>query len=134
MKRAVLDTNVIISALLFGGLPEKVVVQVLAGDHISVTSPFIIEETSRILRDKFNVAPGTLKMLEQLLSISEIQYFQPFLTVIEDDPDNRVLETAVHGKADYTVTGDKLLLELKCYGSIKIISPADFPALNSPSQ
>lgn len=128
MERVVLDTNVIISALLFDGLPEQVVLRVLAGANTSVTSPYIIEETSRILRTKFSVAPKTLSMLEQLLSVSEIQYFQPFLNVLSDEPDNRILETAIQGNADFLVTGDKLLIELGQYESIVIIKPADFLA------
>jgi putative PIN family toxin of toxin-antitoxin system len=124
--RVVLDTNVIIPGLLFGGVPEKVVREVLAGKAHSVTSPYIIEETSRILKSKFGIDELQINMLQQLLSSSEMQFFQPYLSIIGDDPDNRILETAETGKADYVVTGDKLLLELGQYKTIKIVKPADF--------
>jgi putative PIN family toxin of toxin-antitoxin system len=124
--RLVLDTNVLISAFLFGGVPEKVVLRVLAGEHDLIISPYIIEETNRILRTKFNVHPDTLGLLNQLLTIAEIQYFQPFLRVVEDDPDNRIIETAIRGDASLIISGDKHLLELGEYETVSIISPAAY--------
>lgn len=123
--RLVLDTNVIISALLFDGLPERLLYGALGGLHELVLSPYIIAETSRILEDRFKVQPNNLKLLQQLLNEGEIVYFQPFLNIVTDEPDNRILETGVKGNADYLVTGDKLLLELKEYRSVKIISVRD---------
>lgn len=120
--RLVLDTNVIISALLFDGLPEKLLLSTLGGLHELVLSSYIIAETSRILDDKFEVQPTNIKLLQQLLYEGQIVYFEPFLDVVADEPDNRILETAVKGNADYLVTGDKLLLQLKEYQSLKIIS------------
>jgi len=123
--RLVLDTNVIISALLFDGLPEKLLLSTLGGLHELVLSSYIIAETTRILEERFKVQPTNLKLLQQLLGEAEVVYFQPFLNVITDEPDNRILETAVRGSADYLVTGDKLLLKLKEYKNIKIISVRD---------
>ncbi len=124
--RAVLDTNVLISALLFDANPEKVVLSVLNGLEELVLSPYIIAETTLILENKFGVEPSSLELLQQLLSEAELVYFQPFLSIIEDEPDNRIIETAVKGKAVYIVTGDKLLLKLKQYKNIKIISVKEF--------
>jgi len=123
--RLVLDTNVIISALLFDGLPEQVLLSTLGGLHEPVLSSYIIAETTRILEDKFKVQPTNINLLQQLLSEAEVMYFQPFLNVVADEPDNRILETGVKGNADYLVTGDKLLLELKEYKGIKLISVRD---------
>ena len=119
--RLVLDTNVIISALLFDGLPEKLLLSTLGGLHELVLSSYIIAETSRILEDKFEVQPTNIKLLQQLLYESQIVYFEPFLDLVADEPDNRILETAVKGNADYLVTGDKLLIHIKEYQSLKII-------------
>jgi putative PIN family toxin of toxin-antitoxin system len=124
--RVVLDTNVLISALLFDSSPEKVVLSTLNGLEELILSPYIVAETTRILEDKFGVEPSSLELLQQLLSEAELVYFQPFLNVIEDEPDNRILETAVKGKASYLVTGDKLLLKLKRYKDIKIVSVKEF--------
>jgi len=124
--RVVLDTSVLISALLFGGLPERVVLALLAGRGTIVSSPFIIEETSRILRTKFEIEPAHILLLQQLLEQSEVQYFQPYLHLLADEPDNRILETAEVGKAEYIVTGDKLMLAQESYRGIGIITPTDF--------
>ena len=118
----VIDTNVIISALLFDGLPEHLVLNTLLGPNQLVLSPYIIEETIRILELKFSVKPTSLDLLQQILSEAELVYFQPFLNIIADEPDNRILETAVKGKANYLVTGDKLLLKLQNYKGIQIVS------------
>lgn len=126
MARVVMDINVIISALLFDGIPEQAVLHVLTGYNTSVLSPFIIEETGRILQTKFNASNVNIRLLQQLLTASDMQYFQPFLHIIMDEPDNRILETAICGNADFIVTGDKLLLDLKTYKDIDIIKPADF--------
>ena len=120
--RLVLDTNVIISALLFDGLPEQLLLITLGGLHELVLSPYIIAEATRILEDRFEVQPTNIKLLQQLLSEVEVVYFQPFLHVVTDEPDNRILETGVKGNADYLVTGDKLLLKLKGYKNIKVIT------------
>jgi len=123
--RVVLDTNVLISALLFDGVPEKLVRSVLGGSHQLVLSPYIISETSRILKTKFKIDPKTLEFLEQLLAEGEVVYFEPFLDVLADKPDNRILETAIKGKVDFIVTGDKPLLALKEYKGVDIISVRD---------
>jgi putative PIN family toxin of toxin-antitoxin system len=120
--RVVLDTNVIISALLFDGLPEHLVLSTLLGSNQLVLSPYIITETARILESKFSVEPQSLKLLQQILGEAEIIYFQPFLNIIADEPDNRILETAVKGDAQYLVTGDKLLLELQKHEAVQVVS------------
>jgi putative PIN family toxin of toxin-antitoxin system len=120
---------VIISALLFDGVPEQVVLSLLGGGGTIVLSPFIIEETNRILKHKFKVEPAHIALLQQLLEQSEMQYFQPYLHVLGDEPDNRILETAEVGKADYIITGDKLLLTQASYQGIQILKPANFLSL-----
>lgn len=124
--RIVLDTNVIISALLFDGVPEKVVIRSIGGENTLVILPYIIEETSRILQSKFKIPKTRLILVERFLSQADVQYFQPFLRILTDEPDNRIIETAVCGKADVIVTGDRLLLELEEYKGIRIVKPADF--------
>jgi len=127
--RLVLDTNVIISALLFGGLPEKLLINVLSGAHELVISPYIVAETTRILESRFEVDPTSLSLLQQLLHEGEIVYFEPFLHIIADEPDNRILETAIKGKAKYLITGDKLILTLGHYKDVKIITIIEAEAI-----
>ena len=124
--RVVLDTNVLISALLFDGNPEKLVIATLAGSEQLVLSAYIITETTRILETKFKVRPDNLKLLQQLLTEAEQVYFEPFLHIVTNEPNNRIVETAVKGQANYIVTGDKPLLALKQYKSVKIISIKEY--------
>ncbi len=124
--RVVFDTNVIISAALFDAIPEQAVLSILGREHHLVLSPFIVEETRRILVNKFHVDPEEVSLFLQLLSQAEMQYFQPFLNILRDKPDNRVLETALKGKADFIITGDRSLLGLGVYQGVQIVKPADF--------
>ncbi len=54
---------------------------------------------------------------------------QPYLRVLQDDPDNRILECALIAQADMVVTGDRHLLSLKGYERISIVKLSDFLAL-----
>jgi len=123
--RWVLDTNVIISALLFDGLPEQLLLKSFNGPHQLVLSSYIITETSRILENKFGVESSDLLLLQQFLNENELAYFDPFLDVLMDEPDNRILETAVKGRAQYVATGDKQLLALKSYQGIEMLTVAE---------
>ncbi len=131
--RVVFDTNVLISALLFDGNPEKIMLSTFNGLNELILSSYIITETTRILEDKFGVEPSSLELLQNLLGEAELVYFQPFLNVIEDEPDNRIIETAVKGKATFLVTGDKLLLKLKQYKGVTIVSVKEFLVIIEPS-
>lgn len=124
--RIVIDTNVFISGLIFDGVPERVIKAALSDENNVISSSYIINETSRNLNNKFKINPHTLKLYQQVMNKVDIAYFDPYIHVLSDEDDNRILETAVKGKADYIVTGDKLLLDLKNYKKIKIIKPADF--------
>jgi putative PIN family toxin of toxin-antitoxin system len=48
------------------------------------------------------------------------------ISIFKDDPDNRILECAIHGKADVLVTGDKEMLQVRDYKGIKIISLKEY--------
>jgi len=48
------------------------------------------------------------------------------LSVVEDEPDNRILECAVTGQADAIVTGDKALLALRAYGGVRVLSLREY--------
>lgn len=74
MIRAVVDINITVSALLFGGLPLKVVQAALSKKFIWVTSPFLIEETERVMSsEKFGLIAQEMKTLTTpIFSIAEI--------------------------------------------------------------
>ena len=128
--RAVLDTNVLISALFYpGGPPHKILEAVLAGEFRNATSPDLLTELTRILRGKFHLDEDDAERTISLISRnSELVYPVARINIIrEDEADNRVLECAVTAKADRIVTGDrKHLIPLKIYQGISILSPSDF--------
>jgi len=109
MPRVTIDTNIIISAVLFGGNPEKPI-QLTSSQNISlILSHDILAETVFILRNKFGWSNNQVESLEIMLrEFASIVTPQNRVNVIKnDDPDNRILECAVEGNADLIVSGDK---------------------------
>jgi uncharacterized protein len=125
--RAVLDTNVLISAFVFpGGAPEQVYRRVLDGRITVVTSPPLLSELGRILTDKFDWVPSYAEeVVAQLVRIAVVVEPTEEVADVTDDPtDNRVLEAAAAGAADLIVSGDRHLLSLGTWRDIPIITPA----------
>lgn len=134
MYKVVIDTNVLISGIIQkNGFPHKVVKLWEKGNLILVTSIPMIEEAKKVLnypkiKGKFNLKDGEIKQtILNLLKYSILIYNPPALNVIKEDPeDNKILSTAIEGRADYIVSGDSHLLRLKNYKGIKIITPRMF--------
>lgn len=126
--RVVLDTNVLLSALVFGGRPRQVV-ELLARDLIDVViSEEILTEMRRHVANKFPAFTDDLVKFEMLLEQDSelVKLGGITITVCRDADDNRILETAVLGSCEYIVSGDKDLLVLERYKSIQILKPAEF--------
>jgi putative PIN family toxin of toxin-antitoxin system len=128
MIRVVFDTNVYISALMFGGLPGSLLDLAFLQSFILVISPALMDELDEKLRLKFEVSAEDAAIVRaKLESNAEIVMPDVVLDVIEDDPDdNRVLECAVKGSANYIVTGDRHLLKLGAYEAIPIVTVRQF--------
>ena len=125
--RVVLDTNIIISALLFGGKPRQILQFVIERRLHSVTSPALLSELSEILAKKFLFPKNKLLMVERKVKkISSVVYPSEIITILRDKPDNRVLETAHTGECGYVITGDKQLLKLRVFRDIGIVTPEQF--------
>ncbi|MCX6809672.1 MAG: putative toxin-antitoxin system toxin component, PIN family [Candidatus Berkelbacteria bacterium] len=125
--RVLLDTNILISAVLFGGKPRTILKLVLSGKVIAITSEVLIRELIEVLRLKFNVQNEVLLMLENLIRQSFILVSSTeAIEILQDEPDNRVLEAAQEGKCDFIVTGDKEFLSLGKFRGIRIIDTANF--------
>ena len=134
--RVVLDTNVIVSALLFGGYPERVFLAGLRGEIQLLTSRALLRELESVLHEKFKLDVRLVKdTMDLLKTLAEIVETTSQLKVIaHPDDDNRVLECAVDGNAEFIVTGDtKHILPLKVYKGIKILRPSEFAKLLPPS-
>ena len=129
MSSATADTNIYISGLQFGGIPQRFLDSAAEGDFRLDVSDAILSETLRILRDKFRWASEALRDAEQdIRSYTQLSTPAPALNVIQADPsDNRILECAAAAKSDYIVTGDtRHLLPLGHYDGIPIVKVAEF--------
>ncbi len=126
--RVVLDTNVLISALVFGGKPRQII-ELFAEEEIEVAiSSEILSELRRKVTTKF---PAEAKALESYEALFEedgevVKLGGQTVNASQDPDDNKFIETALIGDCDYIISGDKHLLELKSYKGIKIIKPAAF--------
>lgn len=132
MIRAVLDTNTLISAFFWDGVPGRVYTS--ADDrYILLTSELLLEELKTVLeRPKFTEA-----LRKSGRSVSQLMAFHTLIcekvesvdiadNVIRDPKDRIVLGCALGGQADYVVSGDKDLLILERYANIPIISAVRF--------
>ena len=126
--KVVLDTNVLVSALVFGGLPRQVTDLVAKKAIVLVTSEEAMTELRRIVRDKFPEYVQLTVQLEQLLRryAKWMQLGNIDISVSTDPDDNKFIETALLSHCDFIISGDRHLLELKQYEVIKIVKPAAF--------
>jgi putative PIN family toxin of toxin-antitoxin system len=130
--RVVLDTNALVSALLFSGVASKLVSLWQNGSIAPLLSREILDEYLRVLSyPKFALSEEEIKELiqEEILPFAEVVKPKKRLRVVRRDPsDNKFLECAVAGKATVIISGDKDLLSLSRYRQIRIQSPAQFLA------
>jgi putative PIN family toxin of toxin-antitoxin system len=126
--RIVVDTNVIVSALVFGGLPRRVFEIVESGRCELYYSAEIESETRRVLRDKFGWDEERLRRyLPVLWGLGEQVTPRRRVNAVKEDPDdNRILECALAAGADVIVSGDHHLLGLIAYEGIVIRTPREF--------
>jgi putative PIN family toxin of toxin-antitoxin system len=123
MVRVVVDTSVLVSALISDGKPRRLVFRLLE-KHDVITSGRMLAELADVLsRGTFEVTDSQVEMfLSVLAGKSELVKVEQSPKVIQADPDDDVvLATAYRGKADYIVSGDKHLLDLKAYRATKVV-------------
>lgn len=133
--RAVLDTNVLISAFVFpGDTPEAVYRLALEGRLEIGTSRPLLAEFGRVLEQKLGWDPDRVEAaVAQMTRVGMVLEPSEAVQVIAADPaDDRVLEAGRAYGADVIVSGDRHLLDLAVWSGIDIVSPADFIARLSP--
>ncbi|MCI4625760.1 MAG: putative toxin-antitoxin system toxin component, PIN family [Candidatus Magnetoovum sp. WYHC-5] len=127
MFKVVIDTNVIISSLIFFGKPGQILELAQERKIQNITSRFIVNEVENVLLQKFLWDIDKIHLvLVRFLSFSKLVEPQIIINVIPYTPDNRILECAIEGKVDYIISGDKHLKDLIEYQKIKIITPSEF--------
>jgi putative PIN family toxin of toxin-antitoxin system len=126
--RIVFDTNVYISAFAAPGSRSSLVLQLAArGVFELVVSPAILGELRRKLSEpKFGFSEPELDDADRNIGeIATVVEPELELSVLDDEPDNRILECAVASGASAIVTGDKELLALGNYEGIGIMTVAE---------
>lgn len=127
MIRVVVDTNILVSAIVYGGKPQYILNLIVERKIQAVTSFILLAELLEVLSKKFPLSTSDLNSVETQVKQNFIIIApKSTLKVIRDDTDNRVLEAAVEGNCQYIITGDKDLLELSKYKNIKIITVSEF--------
>ncbi len=127
MVRAVLDTNIIISSIFWKGNPFEVTRRGIVGEFQLVTSREILGEVGNKLRNKFDFPQeNTLKLIDLLAAHSQIVEPSIKCDVVRDKSDNKIIECALEGKANFIITGDLDLLEIKQFRGIKIVTAKEF--------
>jgi putative PIN family toxin of toxin-antitoxin system len=129
-ERVVLDTNVLISAALIStGRPFAVLKHVLETGVLLFSDETFEEVATRLMRPKFDryVSESTRQvLLVDLAAIAEWTAITGAVHVCRDPDDDKLLETAIAGRADALVTGDSDLLELHPFRGLSIVTPSEF--------
>ena len=122
--RVVFDTNIFISAFATSGFQaQKAIDRVTVGNDHLLVSKQIIDEVLNVLERKFDHdSEGVARTALLIADMGELLATKQRLRLLKDDPDNRILECALAGRADLIVTGDRELLDLKQFEGIRIVS------------
>jgi uncharacterized protein len=128
--RTVIDTNVIVSAILFGGIPGELISLWKSGHIQPLASKDIIDEYIKVLTyPKFDLSEKEINYIlyNEILPYFEIVTLKSGQSIIQVDPsDDKFLHCAKAGKASVIISGDRHLLSLKSYGKIRILTPSQF--------
>jgi putative PIN family toxin of toxin-antitoxin system len=126
---AVCDSNVYISAIVFGGIPRDVV---MLGEQAQVqllVSPELVVEVERVLTRKFDWEQRRVRRTcRPLWEAARLVKPVTGVSLCSDPQDNHLLALALDGKAQYLITGDKDLLVLGAFRDTLIVTPAGFLA------
>lgn len=126
--KVVADTNVYVSAIIFGGKPQAILELAQDGQIELFISDGILGETTRILRDKFHRSAEELRADVMALETiaTRVEPTEQVDAVPDDPTDNKILVCAVAAGSDVIVSGDAHLLGLGSFRGIKVVKVADF--------
>jgi hypothetical protein len=128
--RVVLDTNILISALIFTGVLSKIVNLWKDGSVVPVLTKETFNEFREVLNyPKFSLTKTEINLIleEEILPYFEVvKVARSVKEVCRDRQDDKFISCAIAARADYIVSGDEDLLVLKKYGQTKIIFASEF--------
>ena len=126
--RIVVDTNVLISGLFFGGFPRRILTSIINKQLTAWATTEIINEYEEIVEEMIDRKQGHLNrtILAPLIQTMEIIEPVSHIEVCRDPDDDKFLECARDSHALYVVSGDKDLLVIEKYENIQIVTAKDF--------
>lgn len=126
--KIVIDTNVLISGVFFGGFPRKILSSVVGRRVIACATAEIINEYEEIVQEMINRKQGHINraILTPLINVMEIIEPITHVEVCRDPDDDKFLGCAKDSRAFYIVSGDKDLLTIGRYENIQIVTAKDF--------
>ncbi|CCQ60475.1 putative toxin-antitoxin system toxin component, PIN family [Crocosphaera watsonii] len=131
--RVVLDTNILISGLLFSpSTPQQVFDGVIAKENILISDDTFQELSQTLIRQKFDKylsLEKRVKFISNLTKKAVIVNITEIVNICRDPKDHKFLDLAISGNATHLVTGDKDLLELSAVRNTLIITPSQFLAV-----
>jgi len=131
----VLDTNVLVSAAVSSrGAPARVLAAWRAGSFELVTSDPLLRELAAVLaradvRRRTGYSPADNDAFVAGVAVADVVKPEQRIDALSDDADNRLLEAALAGDAEYIVTGDSDVLALNSLRGVRIVTPAAFIAM-----
>ncbi|MFN8904882.1 MAG: putative toxin-antitoxin system toxin component, PIN family [Pseudanabaena sp.] len=129
-KRFVVDNNILVSALLVkNSAPFQVISKIEERDVILYSEETLLELNQVLSRKKFIkyfAIEEKQAFIFKLLEKAELVEIEESINICRDPKDDKFLELAVSGKADFIVTGDQDLLVLNPFRNIEIITAKDF--------
>jgi putative PIN family toxin of toxin-antitoxin system len=130
--RVVFDTNVLVAAFVAEGICSKLLTRGRKKQFHLIVCPVILQEFDRVLIKKFSATRNETRSALQIVSEaihSVVHPSQSVQSVCRDPDDDAILACALEARADYIVTGDVDLLELKVFKGIRIVTPRNFELL-----
>ena len=126
--RIVVDTNVLISGIFFGGFPRRILTSIINKQLTACATTEIINEYEEIVEEMIDRKQGHLNrtILAPLIQTLEIIEPVSHIEVCRDPDDDKFLECAKDSHAIYVVSGDKDLLVIEKYENIQIVTAKDF--------
>lgn len=126
--RIVLDTNVLISGVFFGGFPRKILSSIVTRKLTACATAEIINEYEEIVQEMIDRKQGHInrKILVPLIKAMEIIAPSSHIEICRDPDDDKFLECAKDSHALYIISGDKDLLVVEKYENIQIVTAKDF--------
>lgn len=126
--KIVVDTNVLISGVFFGGYPRKILSSIVNKEITACATAEIVVEYEEIVQEMIERKQGHInrEILAPLIQAMEIIEPTSHIEICRDPDDDKFLECAKDSRALYIVSGDKDLLVLKKYENIQIITAKEF--------